>query len=112
MSVKRVTLRQVNDSWKACEEFNANNTLRGEYVSSVWGETMGRLNEYERSRLQEWAFMAKNNPAAKGLFVVFSYATPIAWAIVYNDGRTERYKVAQKFSVTTSKHWGCLSLNY
>ena len=37
-------------------------------------------------------------------YVVTSYDTPIAW--VTNDG--EVYKVARKFSTTTSKHQGTL----
>lgn len=105
--VRKVTLRGVSDAWKACEEFDANGTLRGEYTN--WPSS-GRLNDYERSRLEEWATMARQNPSARGFFVVYSYATPIAWAIVYNDGTTERYKVSQRFSVTTSKHWGKLGL--
>lgn len=39
-------------------------------------------------------------------YVVWSYATPIAWETY--DGRT--HKVAQRFSVTTSKHQGQLYL--
>lgn len=38
------------------------------------------------------------------VYVVYSYATPIAW--VTEDGRV--HKVAQRFSVTTSKHQGTL----
>ena len=37
-------------------------------------------------------------------YVVYSYATPIAW--VTSDGTV--YKVKAKFSVTTSKHQGQL----
>jgi hypothetical protein len=39
-------------------------------------------------------------------YVVWSYATPIAW--VTDDSRI--HKVAQRFSVTTSKHQGKLYL--
>jgi hypothetical protein len=105
--VRKVTLRTVGDAWKACVPFDANGTLTGRYTE--WPES-GRLNEDETSELRRWADSASLNPAAR-LFVVYSYATPIAWAIVYNDGRTERYKVAQRFSVTTSKHSGRLGIN-
>lgn len=36
------------------------------------------------------------------VYTVFSYDTPIAWVLV--DGT--KYRVAQKFTVTTSKHMG------
>lgn len=38
------------------------------------------------------------------VFTVYSYGTPIGW--VTSDG--EVYRVAQRFSVTTSKHQGLL----
>lgn len=37
-------------------------------------------------------------------YIVRSYATPIAWVTADGDA----YKVAQKFSVTTSRHQGTL----
>jgi hypothetical protein len=104
---KRITLKGVNDAWKACEPFQCNNSLSGEFVTAVWGETMGRLNEDESSEMRRWCDMARIAPGAR-FFVVYSYATPIAWAIVYNNGEVERYKVTQRFSVTTSKHSGWL----
>lgn len=39
----------------------------------------------------------------KLVYVVYSYSTPIGW---YDYANSTWYKVAQKHSVTTSKHWG------
>ena len=100
----RATLRTATDYWRACEPFDANGTLRGEF--NEWPSN-GRLNEDETTQLRQWADMARIAPGAR-FFVVFSYATPIAWAIVYRNGDIERYRVSQKFSVTTSKHQGRL----
>jgi hypothetical protein len=58
----------------------------------------GRLSESERD--------AWNADMSQIVYVVYSYATPIAW--VTADGSVHR--VAQKFSVTTSKHQGNLYL--
>ncbi len=44
--------------------------------------------------------------AAKPSYVVYSYATPIAWWTEENGW----HKVGQKFSVTTSRHQGNLYL--
>lgn len=56
----------------------------------------GRLNAEEYAKLNEATH------GEEWVYVVFSYGTPIAWRI---DGG-EWYVVAQKFSVTTSKHQG------
>lgn len=53
----------------------------------------GRLNE------QESALLIAEFGEGKSVYVVYSYGTPIAWHTL--DGW---YIVAQKFSVTTSKH--------
>lgn len=58
----------------------------------------GRLNEEETATF--------HRDYDKIVYAVYSYATPIAW--VLSDGTT--YKVAQRFSVTTSKHQGVLYL--
>lgn len=106
-NVKRVSLRGggVSDAWHACEPFNANDTLTGDWHK--YAPHNGRLDNDETTMLRQWADMARIAPGAR-FFVVKSYATPIAWAIVYNNGEVERYKVQQRFSVTTSKHWGQL----
>lgn len=53
----------------------------------------GRLNPEEYAKLKE----ATARP--EWVYVVYSYGTPIAWF-----GSEGWYVVAQKFSVTTSKH--------
>jgi hypothetical protein len=58
----------------------------------------GKLNEQEREQL------ATDLPSIT--YVVWSYATPIAW--VRKDGSV--YTVAQRFSPTTSKHQGMLHM--
>lgn len=109
-NVKRVNLNgtknSVTDAWRECEPFDCNGTLKGDYYA--YAPLAGRLDDYETSMLKQWADMAHIAPGAR-FFVVKSYETPIAWAIVYpgNVG-TERYKVSQKFSVTTSRHQGRL----
>lgn len=95
--VKRVTLRGVGDAVAAREEFDCNGTLGG--VLTSWPHS-GRLNEAERARLDEAAKLARE--LGGSLYVVYSYATPIAWGI----GNADLYKVNQRFSVTTSRHWG------
>lgn len=57
-------------------------------------------------RLQGADLEAFNRDNGSITYVVWSYATPIAW--VTDDSRV--HKVAQRFSVTTSKHQGKLYL--
>lgn len=84
------------------ETFDTYGSLRGERRNpadnrfSVWdsGRLSGRDLEQFRTDL----------PVID--YIVFSYATPIAWTTT--DGRV--HKVTQKFSVTTSKHQGNLYL--
>ena len=54
----------------------------------------GRLDPEEQAALAKWA------GGIGGLYVVYSYGTPIAWR-KYLAGW---YVVSQKFSQTTSKH--------
>lgn len=107
-TARRVTLmgygpNSVQGAWKAREEFDANGTLTSVYT--LWPQS-GRLNESERGRLDSDALNARESGAS--LYVVYSYATPIAWVIRFTDGTESVYHVAQKFSVTTSKHSGRL----
>ena len=81
--------------------FNANNTLTAGYHTSVSGWDSGRLDREETDTLIQWGEMAKFQCVP--LYIVYSYATPICWAIGANV-----YKVKQRFSVTTSKHQGRL----
>jgi hypothetical protein len=95
--VRKATLSTAGAYVEARQEFDANGTLRG--VVTSWPSS-GRLNETERARLDSDAATARELGAP--FYVVYSYATPIAWGI----GHSDLYKVTQRFSVTTSKHWG------
>ena len=84
------------------ETFETYGALRGERRDanphrdrfSVWDS--GRLSGNDLDRFRE--------DLAGIVYIVFSYATPIAW--VNEDGSV--HKVGQRFSVTTSKHQGKL----
>ena len=72
--------------------------------NSMWAErcttipTRGELNADEYYRLTS-DFLAANG---RDMYVVYSYITPIAWGLVGEPA----YCVAQRFSVTSSKHQG------
>lgn len=80
------------------EDVSTHGSLKARSVDgmTVWGA--GRLAGKDHDTFTQDA------PSIR--YVVESYATPIAW--VTEDGRV--HKVAQKFSVTTSKHQGQLYL--
>lgn len=104
---RKVTLmgygpNSVQGAWKAREEFDANGTLTSVYT--LWPQS-GRLNESERAQLNKDSAWAREHGAA--LYVVYSYATPIAWVTIHGNAESV-YRVSQKFSVTTSKHQGRL----
>lgn len=96
----RTTLREVSARVAAREAFEGNSISgevhTGRYVPP-WGN---RLDSAERERLAQDAERAAE--IGESLYVVLSYATPIAWGI----GREDLYKVSQRFSVTTSRHFG------
>lgn len=79
--------------------FRTSGSLRGEKWdrSMVERRDLGALNTEEGNR-----FMV--DFLAGIAYVVWSYETPIAW--VRQDGVV--YRVAQRFSVTTSKHQGMM----
>ena len=64
------------------------------------------LGPWDSGRLSGVDYEQFRKDAPNIVYVVTSYATPIAW--VTRDGSV--HKVAQKFSVTTSKHQGKLYL--
>ena len=85
----------VTRAWQDRAAFNANGTLQGSvYEIGKCYATMGQLNDTERKRF--YADMPNI------VFMVKSYATPVAWVLANGD----EYKVSQRFSVTTSKHMG------
>lgn len=78
-------------------DFKTSGSLKGERTNRIVHST-GYLNAEERQTL-------KDHESGDGVvYVVTSYSTPIAW--VTSTGHVHR--VAQKFSVTTSKHQGFL----
>jgi hypothetical protein len=82
------------------EAFQTHGALRAErrdgYGFSSWDSGLLQGEDLEKFREEVHDIV----------YVVFSYATPIAW--VKADGET--YKVKQKFSMTTSQHQGKLYL--
>lgn len=85
--------------------------FEGNSMSARWlapGEWpgRGRLDVVEAGRL-ELDYQTANDMNA-GMYVVYSYSTPIAWAIQNVNGfdHLPAYCVAQRFSVTTSKGQG------
>lgn len=78
------------------------NTMKAEtYYGICLPATGGLLNRYEASRLVDAADYAER--MHRPLYVVFSYDTPIAWA-VGPDGPA--YVVEQKWGPTSGKHKG------
>jgi hypothetical protein len=82
--------------------------IRDREAFETYGALSGtRQHGYAQSgRLTGTDLEAFNRDNGSITYVVWSYATPIAW--VTDDSRI--HKVAQKFSVTTSKHQGKLYL--
>lgn len=100
MTVKRLTTRgyATAEAIRHREPFTTSGALKGCYAATgmrLWQS--GALSGEDLDRFKEDA------PAID--YVVISYATPIAWHTL--DGW---YKVAQRFSVTTSRHQGLLYL--
>lgn len=79
-----------------CEQFKTYGALRAEHSSSV---TAGQLPAEHRERLY-----ADRDDNGGSLYVVYSYATPIAW---YSTAWGWRVPPV-RYSVTTSKHQGKL----
>ena len=80
------------------EDFKTRGALSASWLYYPPG--YGRLNTSERIALDlSWVY-------GEGIYVVFSYETPIAW---WTD-RGGWHKVDQKFSRTTSKHQSNLYL--
>lgn len=80
--------------------FQTHGSLHGESR-----EPGNRFSAWDSGRLNGPDLDAFRDDLANITYVVFSYATPIAW--VAGD---RVHKVAQKFSVTTSQHQGKLYL--
>lgn len=97
--MKRLTTRgyAVAEAIRDREDFTTHGALRGGWAKG-W-EGTGYLNIEEAAEFARAA-------AAKPIYVVWSYGTPIGWW-------TDMYgwhRVEQRFSVTTSKHQGKMYL--
>ena len=80
------------------QEFNSDrDNLRGR---KEMFPTSGRLTGMEKEELENY------RKAGMIDYVVYSYATPIAYRIRENDNRFQWVVIGQRFSVTTSKHQG------
>lgn len=76
-------------------EIFTGNSMTAEYVQNEYA-SLGRLPTHDASVLRADIQRAKDN--ADSVYVIYSYATPIAWAY----GNTVRVPEV-KYSVTTSK---------
>lgn len=103
--MKRLTTRGIATAQaiRDREDFRTNGALYGESTS---------VGRYDAGRLQGDDLNRFYADAPEITYVVMSYATPIAWYVPASDTRPEGvwHKVAQKFSVTTTKHQGNLYL--
>ena len=89
---------RVAEAIRDREDFDTHGALKGRNVRSCTAWDAGRLTgpDYEAFTVDASAIR----------YVVWSYATPIAWCTL--SGRW--HKVEQKFSMTTSHHQGRLYL--
>ena len=98
--IKRLTTRSQATAIaiRDREPFTTSGSLKGEVVSGLTSWDSGRLSGPDLDRFHE--------DKSRIEYVVFSFATPIAW--ITEEG--EWYIVRAKFSPTTSKHQGNLYL--
>lgn len=96
MAIKRVTTRDAAQVIANREDFRTSGALYGESCS---------LGRYDSGRLSG-ADLDKFYADCRDIsYVVMSYATPIAWYVTPSETvKGGWHKVAQKFSVTTTKH--------
>ena len=73
------------------------NSMYARWVGPGYWPGSGRLDAIEREALED--AVARSQDTGKRMYVVYSYATPVAWAL---DGEPA-YCTPQRFSVTTSK---------
>lgn len=94
--VERCALRHVATLARMRQDFNCNNTLKGETLPHRL--FAGRLPA-------EWSGCFWSAMDANDIYVVYSYGTPIAW---YANGIWTMPDV--RYSVTTSRHQSALGL--
>ena len=105
--------RQIQDALAHRQEFKGNSMSARYHWHGDFSPKHGELCEDEIVKLEQaWQSVTK----FQGLYVVSSYATPIAWAITPLTTTSMRiflpaHLVDQKFSVTTSKGQGHVRRN-
>lgn len=80
-------------------EFDGN-SMNAEWITAGSGYTTGRLNYMDKDAL--YTAIDRIRETGERMYVIYSYATPIAWAIEDEPA----YIVGDRFSVTTSKGQG------
>lgn len=97
-TIKRISSRGyvVAETIAKRETFKTSGALQGRVENGMGTYEYGQLAGEDCAAFMAEAHLIK--------YVVFSYATPIAWYTVENGW----YKVRQKFSATTSRHQGRL----
>lgn len=100
--MKRLTTRGIATATaiRDREDFKTSGSLEAKTVSGLTSWCSGRLAGADLDQF--------NNDMAEIDYVVMSYATPIAWHVRNETTEGRWHRVAQKFSVTTSKHQGNL----
>jgi hypothetical protein len=99
---KRIGLAEVPAKWQAREPFETHNkTLYGVAGLHAGGSYYGGTGRLPSEYVKELRSALDNQDV---IYIVYSYATPIAW--VLKDGTEVKPPV--KYSVTTSKHQGKL----
>lgn len=94
----KITSRQVPAAVAAREEFDGHGSVRAAIVK--WTTAVGVLPDKEADRLYDELAATEG----RGLYVVYSYRTPIAWGAA--DGSSPLYMPDEHYSVTTSRHQG------
>lgn len=102
--MKRLTTRSIATATaiRDREDFKTSGSLEAFNLPSTSGfyHSGGRLRGADLDQY--------NADKADIDYVVMSYATPIAWHVRNETTEGRWHRVAQKFSVTTSKHQGNL----
>ena len=109
----KLSYKQIKEALADRKEFTGNSMSARYHWKGDFRPQHGRLYEDEIVKLEQ-AWQAVDETV--GIYVVSSYATPIAWALTpltkYGMKITlPAYHVDQKFSVTTSKGQGYVKAN-
>lgn len=100
----------LGDAIRHCRTFRTGGALSGLRGATSLTPSTGSLDPETRARLLADIDAADNKASAEGhpngyWYIVYSYATPIAWATSATDWRL----VGAKFSPTTSRHQALVS---